>query len=811
MAKQSYYTKCGREFLKNSTAVVTGYTVDLREDGTISEAYQVLKEEAYEALAECVDCPFRVEVKDGWPLVHKRWECRAGSQPPNHETTWRGSLDDKNTIQIDSLDHNLMEKIRHFCIDHPELGAAYNADCMADCRRTLSISCSSNKKGIAAKKELIEIFFSGASEESKRTVNTTCGDCLKGHVGELAGHVRCSFNGRLMNRKHESCPRFESAPSVNTVVTDEDSRAHNQREGKSKQYRIKCPYLSSIGNDFIDCNAPNARRLNTVKFDSAKACHDMVDMKCNGRFMDCEDYQKYYADPTTWDDWAVPERRTNFRICAYCCNSSGYTGLPKDIDGTTWCFCQKKQEPVERDSSPCEWFNRHPDWALPRAGSQGCLSMNVDCPCYCQHNDGCAVLIARGDVLKSMIKELYSENDINCDVYLKVSKKVLENEQQKPEICKDCDNEYEGGCYHSGGGDTCISFIKTDPGEDFDSPLTSQLAFIRKKANDIMGNYVEIGYALIDIRDKKLYKAHGYSTLIECVEAELNMKKSTAYNLMKVAEKFGDASTRRLLTEYGEYNYVQCLEMSTMTEKELSMITPNMSKREMKKLKDSNRLESEPIMDVESEAAFPNEGTLKGEVIDITDFKVIGVEASAAPPSCSDDNGENTTGGTPSETSGIRRPVLSQTTDNAIDHKLAIASSCLQYSVDVLKSIEHNIYNENDVNINNRRCIEDICDILDNLRLLSNADLNQVCFDVHVNDTDDNLVNRLAAANEKIKKLEISLKQSQDAHKSKNDMHKNEVQYLKNRIKEAENKLSAADISSSNASEMIEFDNCSTV
>ena len=156
MAKQSYYTKCGRKFEKNSTAVVTGY--ELGEDGRGKLIDRT-----------CAKCPWPVEVKDGWPLVHKRWECRAGSQPPNHETTWRGSLDDKNTIQIDSLDHGLMEEIRQYCIAHPGLGARYTADCMADCRRTLSVSCSQNKKGIAAKKELIEKFFPENKEEISLT------------------------------------------------------------------------------------------------------------------------------------------------------------------------------------------------------------------------------------------------------------------------------------------------------------------------------------------------------------------------------------------------------------------------------------------------------------------------------------------------------------------------------------------------------------------------------------------------------------------------------------------------------------------
>lgn len=101
-----------------------------------------------------------------------------------------------------------------------------------------------------------------------------------------------------------------------------------------------------------------------ASFDSQKACNDKANNHCFDRFMDCEDYRKYYADPSTWGDWTVPERRTNHRTCNYCCNNSGYTGLPKNHDGTKWCFCQIRRESVERNRSPCEWFNRHPGWGL---------------------------------------------------------------------------------------------------------------------------------------------------------------------------------------------------------------------------------------------------------------------------------------------------------------------------------------------------------------------------------------------------------------------------------------------------------------
>ncbi len=180
--KQKYWTKCGRQFAKNSTAVVTGYDIDLREEGTISEVYQILKKEAFEALVECVQCPFKVKVTEGYPPIFKRWECRAGSREPNHTTEWTGSLEDKNTLNIHSLDHQLLEEILQFCKDHPDLGAGYNADHMADCRRTISVSCSSNKMGIAAKKELIDKFFFVTPVTTDKLVKKHhCGNCDYGH------------------------------------------------------------------------------------------------------------------------------------------------------------------------------------------------------------------------------------------------------------------------------------------------------------------------------------------------------------------------------------------------------------------------------------------------------------------------------------------------------------------------------------------------------------------------------------------------------------------------------------------------------
>ena len=129
-----YFTKCGRKFEKSSASVTTGYR--MAEDDI----------QCHGDGAGQAPCPFRMDVQEGWPPVHKCWECRAGSKPPNHTTEWTGSLTDKNTIQIHSLDVALMEQIIVYCEAHPALAASYNVDHLDDCRRSISISCSGNKK-----------------------------------------------------------------------------------------------------------------------------------------------------------------------------------------------------------------------------------------------------------------------------------------------------------------------------------------------------------------------------------------------------------------------------------------------------------------------------------------------------------------------------------------------------------------------------------------------------------------------------------------------------------------------------------------
>lgn len=151
---KTYYTKCGKEFQKSSTADVTGYKLELTEDGKLNDQSEEYK--------KCLECPFKVKVNKGYPGVFDRWECRAGSKSPNQNNDWIGSAEDKNTIKIYSLHNDFLESVMEYCEHEEDLFAAYNQD-LSDCRCVISVSCSQNKKGIAAKKKLIEKFFSETS------------------------------------------------------------------------------------------------------------------------------------------------------------------------------------------------------------------------------------------------------------------------------------------------------------------------------------------------------------------------------------------------------------------------------------------------------------------------------------------------------------------------------------------------------------------------------------------------------------------------------------------------------------------------
>jgi hypothetical protein len=397
MPKQIFWTKCGRQFEKNSTAVVTGYTIE-ENDMKLS----------------CNECPFKVEVKEGWPPVFKRWECRAGSKEPNHTNEWTGSLESKTGLDINSLDHNFLESVIEYCKEQPDIAAGYNADHLADCRRTVSVSCSQNKKGIAAKKALVEKFFPKIAEvPDDRYENDGdcyyCENCIHSEdYGESVEYIKCAAGAKQkdVKKKQAACANY-----VPTELFEEQKcrvcgcTDNNACEGG----------CSWVEDDLCSRCAGNSCDATGCPFNNGNGSCCFAD-----------------EDPET-DGY---HRDVIGAVDGYECKNEDVLLAYKIISDPDSCDVEMESTSdvdIVLDSEKPEEKEIH-NMRIDK--SQECRFNNLVCPCYCAHNAGCALLLMYGDVLEDFVKE----HNADCEVFREISDRIL----AKPEIEESINKEETG-------------------------------------------------------------------------------------------------------------------------------------------------------------------------------------------------------------------------------------------------------------------------------------------------------------------------------------------------------------------------------
>lgn len=493
---KTFYTKCGIEFKKSSSAMVTGYT---DPDNP-----------------KCEKCPFRLEVFKLYPAVHDKWECRAGSRPPNQKSEWQGSLKDKNSMHIWSLDHELMESIKTFCREHPELGASYNQD-LDDCRRILSISCSANKKGMAAKKELVDKFFGDKQPEEiyQGEYCTSCASCLD--EGESVEYRKCTKKRSFVTIKQKACDKFEK------FVPKPDDRL--------------CPYYVSHKEDeaFIQCrDMVNTRHVDWIKpKEDGDLQNRFFHYTCRGTYYACALYVEMKAKDEKKEDASNVNCNTN--KCGFNNEAGGCGFEPKDTDNKV--FTEYAQEAIKLGCTNDELkqaFHSQPCLSTspkkPRSIiSEVCEKMRDYCPCFCDHNDGCAVRLITGDALKSYLENISKEKwFIDCDIYKKIYEKhfpVKEiTEEVIMELVKPEDRNLDG-----------------EKPQSFDYSLvdTDTATFLQEKEAKItqirMMSVISIGKELKEAQDKLASHNKNEGIFVKWIEAS-GIKKSTAYDYMRVYE-----------------------------------------------------------------------------------------------------------------------------------------------------------------------------------------------------------------------------------------------------------------------------------
>ncbi len=120
------------------------------------------------------------------------------------------------------------------------------------------------------------------------------------------------------------------------------------------------------------------------------------------------------------------------------------------------------------------------------------------------------------------------------------------------------------------------------------------IAAIKKYLVDIANTYLLIAYRLYEVDVNKSYKGNGYKNIFEACEKELGFKKSTVYNLLRVVKIYGRDDetgdiTYQALSRSGDYSYAQLVEMLSMTSIQRSLVTPNTTVKEMRKIKQAEK------------------------------------------------------------------------------------------------------------------------------------------------------------------------------------------------------------------------------
>jgi hypothetical protein len=127
---------------------------------------------------------------------------------------------------------------------------------------------------------------------------------------------------------------------------------------------------------------------------------------------------------------------------------------------------------------------------------------------------------------------------------------------------------------------------------------------IQRTIKDIGNNFCYIGLLLIECKNNEWYKEGNYASVVEYAEKELGFKKSTTYNFMSVCDKFSkrknDLPTDTIEDKYNCFTFQKLVQMSSI--KNLALleeIKPEDTVKEIKKLKNSTRMENKKQEDKE--------------------------------------------------------------------------------------------------------------------------------------------------------------------------------------------------------------------
>lgn len=109
---------------------------------------------------------------------------------------------------------------------------------------------------------------------------------------------------------------------------------------------------------------------------------------------------------------------------------------------------------------------------------------------------------------------------------------------------------------------------------------------VKENLYKTVSSFIAAGYWLKYIRDNRSYEKDGYRNLWECAESEFGLKVSEASRAMSMNDKYSvDGNSPSICDSFKNYNKSQLQEMLTMSDEQIEQVTPDMSIKDIRKIK----------------------------------------------------------------------------------------------------------------------------------------------------------------------------------------------------------------------------------
>lgn len=127
---------------------------------------------------------------------------------------------------------------------------------------------------------------------------------------------------------------------------------------------------------------------------------------------------------------------------------------------------------------------------------------------------------------------------------------------------------------------------------DVATELKNDIFELDKKVNNLIDNFIGIGFYLNKIKENKFFKELGYEDIYDFAYSKYKMSKTTCKNMIAVSNKFSNKNLcyPEIDKRYSEYSFSQLVELVPEDENNLNNYSPEQTIKEMRITKFSNNI-----------------------------------------------------------------------------------------------------------------------------------------------------------------------------------------------------------------------------